>query len=379
MSLSVTHDFAGRFPGTAAGRGCINTVGDLIEKHEKVLLIADAAGFGPCGAAKYFEQHGDKIIQKLYTGKALPLEEVELVYSDIIATEGMDKVTSIIAVGGGTAMDLSKLIAIALTNKAQCVDDILLDNKKGNQFELIFLPTTVGTGSEATTFAVVYKNKIKQSIDHPTILPKNVILDPQLLDSLPEPVVAATVLDALAHATESAWARKSTAESQLFSAESIKLILSHLEIGTPNRLEAFQLASHLSGKAINISRTTLCHSMSYPMSALFGIPHGIACCLTLSAVATLNHNSCDEELTSHVKESFKVLFSAYRVESITELVLKLDFILKSLGVKKNLSAYGISKKDLPNIAANALTKGRSDNNPRKVTPEEVMQILLEIY
>eukprot|EP01060_Flectonema_neradi_P033219 TRINITY_DN5508_c0_g1_i1.p1 TRINITY_DN5508_c0_g1~~TRINITY_DN5508_c0_g1_i1.p1 ORF type:complete len:426 (+),score=111.40 TRINITY_DN5508_c0_g1_i1:339-1616(+) len=379
---SSTHNFESRFPGTATGTGCINEVDKLISNHEKVLLIADAAGFEPCGAAKYFTKHSEKVIQKLYSGKALPLEEVEEVYADIVQTPDIDKVTSIIAVGGGTAMDLAKIIAIALTNKSNCVDDILIDHKKGNSFELIFLPTTVGTGSEATSFAVVYKNKVKMSVDHPTIIPQKVILDPKLVESLPEPVVAATVLDALAHATESAWARKTTSESRSYSSESIKLIVSHLEPGTPNRLEAFQLASHLSGKAINISRTTLCHSMSYPMSALFGVPHGIACCLTLSKVAALNFASKEEDLgglpLSHIQESFELLFAAYGVGSISELTKKITSILETLGVKTSLSDFGILKDDLPSIADKALTKGRSDNNPRKVSPDDVMEILVEV-
>jgi alcohol dehydrogenase class IV len=317
-----------------------------------------------------------------YAGKALPIEDVEEKYREVRDNPSVDL---IIAVGGGTIIDIAKIISIAYSNRCEKVEEILSDKTLGNRLDLIFIPTTAGTGSEATSFAVVYKDKVKISIDHKSLLPSYVVLDPVLLKSLPVPILNSTVLDALAQAIESIWARGATEESREYSKEAIGLILDNLDKGnTIERLSGLQVASHLAGKAINISKTTLPHSISYPITSHFGVPHGVAVFLTLPNAAELNYYATEETVQQEVQiadiqESFSVLFSLFGVDGIDGLRDRLENVFVEFGFKTRLRDYGIGEEALSFLADNALTKGRSDNNPRKVERDEILRLLEEIF
>jgi alcohol dehydrogenase class IV len=205
------------------------------------------------------------------------------------------------------------------------------------------------------------------------------------LKSLPIPILNSTVLDALAQAIESIWARGSTEESKEYSKEAIGLILDNLDKeNTIERLSRLQVASHLAGKAINISKTTLPHSISYPITSYFGVPHGVAVFLTLPKVAELNYYVAEDTVQqgiqiADIQESFSILFSLFGVDRIEGLRERLENVLVALGFKARLRDYGIGREALLFLADNALTKGRSDNNPRKVEREDVLRLLEEIY
>ena len=375
------------------GEGALSQLDTLIPKYKNILLFNDRDGFAPCGALDYFLQAEKKwknrdncrIQYVSYAGKALPVEDVEEKYREVQHNPGVDL---IIAVGGGTVIDLAKIISIAYSNNCEKVEEILFNKELENKKDLIFIPTTAGTGSEATSFAVVYKDKVKFSIDNQSLLADYIILDPLLLKSLPEPILNATVLDALAQAIESTWARGATAESREYAKQAIKRILDHIDKKEGNaididRLSQLQIASHLAGKAINISRTTLPHSISYPITSHFGVPHGIAVFLTLPEVAEFNYytspGTAQEGIPEgHIRESFSILFSLFKVERIEQLKEKLNNMMIKLKVNPRLSFYGIEEKDLPFLAANALTKGRSDNNPRKVDSDGVLTLLTSL-
>ena len=308
-----------------------------------------------------------------YAGSALPLEDVEEKYREIKQNQGIDL---IIAVGGGTVMDIAKMLSIAYSNCCEKVEEIVSHSQLQNRLDLIFIPTTAGTGSEATSFAVVYRDKVKLSIERRSVLPTYTVLDPLLLRSLPVPVLNSTVLDALAQAIESIWARGSTAEVKEYAQQAIGLILDNLDgENTIERLEHLLTASHLAGKAINISKTTLPHSISYPLSSHFGVPHGIAVFLTLPGVAELNYHTTDNT----VRESFSILFSLFGVEGIGALRRMLTGIIEKLGFSARLRDWGIRREDLRFLAANAFTKGRSDNNPRQLDSSDILTLLQGIF
>ncbi len=349
----------------------------------------DRDAFDVCGAAEYFKTlekkpHINSIKKIAYTGKALPIDDIEKIYWDIKTGEGM-AVDVIIAVGGGTIIDVAKIISIVYSNRCEKAEEVLDNKALVNKIPLIFIPTTAGTGSETTSFAVVYRDKVKISIESKSLLPEAVILDPLLLRSLPEPVLHSTVLDALAQATESIWAVGSNVESKEYSQKAIPLILENIDKkNSIERLHAFQQASYWAGKAINISKTTLSHSISYPITAHFGIPHGIAVFLTLPDTAELNFHTPGEnkqgKMDIHrIRKDFSLIFDLYGVEEIGQLKQTLKDIMVRLKVKSRLRDYGIKKDDLPLIASNALTKGRSDNNPRKMSEGEVLGLLGKIF
>jgi len=366
----------------------------VTENYRNILLFVDKIGFDLCGAADYFKTwekktHKKNIKKISYAGKALPIDDIEKIYIDIktgtsVAAADADV---IIAVGGGTIIDLAKIISIAFSNQCEKVEEVLDNKELENKIPLIFIPTTAGTGSETTSFAVVYRDKVKISIEHKSLLPDAIILDPLLLRSLPEPVLHSTLLDALAQATESIWAVGSTAESKEYSGKAIPLILDNIDKEdkkTIDRLSSLQQASYWAGKAINISKTTLSHSISYPITAHLRIPHGIAVFLTLAEVAKLNYftsleNKQDKIDIEKIEQDFSLIFSLYGVKKIELLVKKLKNVMIRLKVKTQLRDYGVKEGDLAFVASNALTKGRSDNNPRKMSEDEVLKLLRNIF
>lgn len=301
-----------------------------------------------------------------YSGSALPVEDIQQLYDNI-----KEKTFShIVAVGGGTVMDIAKIIALAFSNHLEKIDAVLADPTGfKNLKKLIFVPTTCGTGSEATHFAVVYKNGKKYSVSHNTIRAEAVILDHTFLLELPDKIRNATLLDALSQAVESMWAKNSTEESSGYAKEAIDLILKGIQSEDKvEKLKSFHKGSYLAGKAINISKTTASHAISYPLTAKFGIPHGVAVFLTLPEIAQINFNK-------ETAPVFKDLFNLFNVTDIEKLREKLKHIMNSMGFSTNIHDYGVAEKDFPIIASQSIVPGRSDNNPVDIDIEAVINIL----
>lgn len=191
----------------------------------------------------------------------------------------------IIAVGGGSAMDVAK--CIKLYAKLPYDDCFLKQDIIPNDIPFIAVPTTAGTGSEATRFAVVYYNGEKQSIADNSIIPSIVLMDASFLNFLPLYQKKATMLDAFCHAVESFWSINSTVESKIYSKNAIQMIIANYKGYLANKEECnvnMLQASYFSGKAINITQTTAGHAMSYKLTSLYNIPHGYACAFAVSVL-----------------------------------------------------------------------------------------------
>ena len=186
----------------------------------------------------------------------------------------------IIAAGGGSAMDVAKCIKL-YSNMDPAVNYLKQEIVPNDVF-LMAIPTTAGTGSEATRYAVVYYEGSKQSVAHESIIPQGVLLDSSLLATLPLYQKKVTMLDALMHAVESFWSVNSTEESRAFSRKAIQKIMAHREGYLANREAdnaAMQEAAFIAGQAINITQTTAGHAMCYKLTSLFGTSHGYAAAL----------------------------------------------------------------------------------------------------
>ena len=191
---------------------------------------------------------------------------------------------AILAVGGGSAMDVAKCIKLFATMDQ---DTLYLGQPyEENDILLAAIPTTAGTGSESTRHAVIYYNGEKQSISHPSVVPGFVCLIPEVLEGLPVYQKKCTMLDALGQAVESWWSVSATAESIEYSRKAIGLIREYWKpyIEEGRYAEEILLASNYAGRAINITATTAAHAMSYKLTSLYGIPHGHAVGLCLPEV-----------------------------------------------------------------------------------------------
>ncbi len=189
----------------------------------------------------------------------------------------------LISIGGGSSMDTAKGIKAMLL--ADSTEDVIAGNLTGEDvYPVIAIPGTAGTGAEATQIAVVYRDGKKLSLNHPGLLAAGVILDSELTDGLPEYHKKSCALDALAQGIESYWSRGSTEDSKVHAYLAIRGVLDNLKAylaGDPHAADEMLDAAFQSGQAIQITRTTAAHAMSYQLTKKLGYAHGHACMLTL--------------------------------------------------------------------------------------------------
>lgn len=193
---------------------------------------------------------------------------------------------AVISVGGGSAIDVAKVVKALDGAPRHCLfdDGVLVDIPDYGSLAHVAIPTTAGTGSESTHFAVVYKDGTKFSVSHDWLLPNAAVLDSNLLESLPSYQKKCTLLDALCQAIESFWSVRSCEESREYSRRAIRLIMdSYREYlqGDSEAANNMLRAANLAGKAINITTTTAPHALSYKLTSLKQLPHGHAVALCM--------------------------------------------------------------------------------------------------
>ncbi len=230
----------------------------------------------------------------------------------------------IIACGGGSAMDVAKCIRLFMEVDTDR-EDFLSDLKPG-RLPFIAIPTTAGTGSEATHFAVIYKDGKKLSIAEKGNIPQTVLLDEKVLAGLPIRQKRATFFDALCHAIESCWSVNATEESRTYAKEALRLLIA----AEPRYLSeqcamadniSMLLAAHYAGKAINISKTTAGHAMCYKLTSSFGLPHGQAALLCLVELwpYMAEKDGADRELQGTFEEIAEAMGESTTVGAIAKL------------------------------------------------------------
>jgi alcohol dehydrogenase class IV len=255
----------------------------------------------------------------------------------------------IIAIGGGSVMDFAK--AFKWYKK---------ENKK-----LIAIPTTAGTGAEATQFAVLYVNGIKKSLDNPSILPNYAIVDSQFVEHNSYKIKVSCGLDAFCQAIESYWAVNSIPISRQFAKEAMILcrdyFVEYVNNPNPENSEKIMIASNLSGKAINISRTTAAHALSYKLTSDYNIPHGIAVGMNISSIIKLNlkidNTNCnDYRGVNFVQERMKEIFEYLNIQDV-------DKYFNDLFKKINFEQFIPKNIDMNNVIE-SVNSSRLGNNPR---------------
>ncbi len=246
-----------------------------------------------------------------------------------------NKCDKILAVGGGSAMDVAK--CIKLYSNMNHNENYLKQTIVPNDVPLYAIPTTAGTGSEATRYAVIYFEGEKQSVADYSCIPSVVFFDESVLATLPMYQKKSTMFDALTHATEAFWSVNSTEESRNYSRHAIETILKYKDAyfaGDTSCYTKMLEAANVSGKAINITQTTAGHAMCYKVTSLYGISHGHAaalCDMVLWPYMIENIDKCiDPRGTEHLKKIFDELAKAYGCATPMEAVDKFRGIIKEL-------------------------------------------------
>lgn len=352
---------------------------------KKIFLVRGNNSFEVCGAKKICDDALKDIDVINFSDFSVnpKLEDIEKGIALFRASEA----TMIIAIGGGSAIDIAKSINALSTIENDLVTYIQGDEKLSNvAVPLVAIPTTAGTGSEATHFAVVYIDEKKYSLAHRDMLPEYVTLDPRLTASMSPYVTACTGFDALAQALESMWSTGSTEESKRYAKEAIELIQNSFvrAVNDPDESSRrdMQQAAYLAGKAINISKTTASHAMSYPLTSHFGIPHGHAVALTLGELLAFNcevieETVQDERGIAYVKENMNEVLKLLGVASPTEAHTYWKKFMEQTGLKTNLTAVGVVESNLAMLASEVSSE-RAKNNPRYFDETHAEAILRSI-
>ena len=207
----------------------------------------------------------------------------------------------------------------------------------------------------------------------PELAPAVSLIVPELHIGMSPALTLSTGLDALCHATEAFWAKSRGLASQMYANAAVSGIMTNLAsvLKNPADLDGRTLmadAALYAGLAFSKTRTTACHSISYPLTMRYNIPHGLACAMTLAPVAKRN---------APAVEKVDLLFEPFG--GVDGLQARLDALCDGIVRPLRLSAWGVPEADLPELAAAAFTKGRMDNNPVAFTEEDVLEILREVY
>lgn len=334
---------------------------------KKIFIVTGKKSYTQSGAAQFL----DPVLNNYPHERFCNFEEnpkIEDVYKGIDSFK-KHNCDCFIAVGGGSVIDMAKLICFYSREEKQ--------NSHANNFStqkklpLVAIPTTAGSGSEATHFAVMYKNKIKYSIAEASILPDLVILNPKLSYTLSPAMKAITGLDALAHAIESYWSNNANENSRLYSKEAILLIWDNLKSSVKNNCFESHCkivrGAYLAGKAINIAKTTAAHALSYYFSINHNIKHGHAVALTIGNVYDYNYNK-SLGVKDNRNKIFSELNSLLRIENNPRKVIN-QFIFE-LGVELDFKKLKIDiQKELPKIIKDVNSE-RLKNNPFQIQKED---------
>jgi len=291
----------------------------------------------------------------------------------------------IIAIGGGSVLDMAKLISVFAHQKG-AFDDIIRNNRieANAKTPLLAIPTTAGTGAEATHFAVVYIDKSKYSVANSNILPDYVFLSSEFSASAQSYLTACTGLDAFSQAIESVWSVNSNSISEEFALKAIDLIWNNLANAANSNDKAskyvMQNAAYLAGKAINITKTTAPHAISYSFTSYYNIPHGHAVSLSLPFFMKYNYyvselDCMDERGVDSIRDRMDKIMSIFNC-NINTVEFELVKFFRALGIEINISKL-ISNLDKDLIVSNINTE-RLNNNPRKVT-KRIINLFLEEY
>ena len=369
------------------GKGSISHIPDILDKHQArtVLLVTGKASFTTSGAAEALRPFlkGKKVVRFSAFDVNPKLEDV----SSGIHLVRDTKPDLVIAVGGGSVLDMGKLITVLAAQSQDNVEELIRNSAliESKSLPVVAIPTTAGSGSESTHFAVVYFNKVKYSLAHPTILPDYAIVDPTLTFQMPPELAASCGMDALTQAVESYWAVDSTEESKGYAAQAIGMILpaihSSIRVGHEEEKTAMSIAAHLSGKAINISKTTAAHAISYPITMYFNVPHGHAVALVLGQVLLINAELGKEGLNdargaSYHQTTMSEIYTMFECTTAEACCDTWYTLMEQIGLETNLKNLGVRNLHDISLIVQHINIERLNNNPVKI-PENRLYSLLE--
>jgi len=288
----------------------------------------------------------------------------------------------VIGVGGGSSIDSAKGVAGMVKNLGKVSDYFGLGKLENPALPIIAIPTTSGTGSEATYWSVLTdkETKIKKGVGSWYLMPSIAILDPFLTKSLPPRVTAFTGMDALTHAMESYVCKATQPISEALALHSMKLIAKSLRKAVANgddldAREDMMMGSNIAALAFNVTRVGLAHAFAGPLAAHFHIPHGIANTIMLPHVMEFNVMAIPEKYAQIAEIFEENIIGLSKMEAGMKSVKAIKKLIKDIGITEGLKDYGVKLKDIKILAEDAYKSANIAVNPRKSTVNDLIKIL----
>ncbi len=303
---------------------------------------------------------------------------------DAVAIAKQHKAACVVGFGGGSSMDVAKMIAL-LANTDQPLDDMYgVNQAKGKRLPLVLVPTTAGTGSEVTAVSILTTGtEEKKGVVSPIILPDIAVLDAQLTMGLPPHITAATGVDAMVHAIEAFTSKSANNNpiSRTLAKEALRLLGANIREAVKNggnreAREKMLLGSMMAGQAFANSPVAAVHALAYPVGSLFHVPHGLSNALVLEAVMRFNAADCGAEYAELAPLVFPNIDGARDSQVVAaEFIERLGKLNVELGLESGLRQVGISESDIPKLASDAMNQTRLlMNNPRELQEEDAARI-----
>jgi alcohol dehydrogenase class IV len=350
------------------------------KKFSKIFLITGKNSYYKSKADIFLNIPKDKIL-KFYFKKSYLPEFNELM--EILKEAKNFNPDVILAIGGGAVIDYAKIISIVNDmNMINLKKKLINYDKIGNSkvCPLIAIPTTAGAGAEVTSNAVIYINSIKYSVEDRLLIPDYFFLFTNLIINNPKKLKSSAGFDAIAQAVESLISVKSNKASVSFAKKSLilstKNYLSFVNKPNTENSKKMLIASNLAGKAINISKTTAPHAVSYPFSTLFGISHGHAVSLTFEKFLLFNFKKIENsEASFNLKDRYKIIFDSFDVKNINELYYKIKFLKKEANLEDSFRKLNINIRSNLNQILKQINILRLKNNPIPLNKKDIKYVL----
>jgi phosphonate metabolism-associated iron-containing alcohol dehydrogenase len=360
------------------GRGSLKSLPEMLSGRKAVLVVSPGSvERGVVGRIQAL--CGDSMIGVTTGVISNPtLDSITGCYSELPDREFQ----VIIALGGGSALDTAKAVAFmsGASLNAEWLAGYFRDGEEKPAGvaakEIIAIPTTSGTGSEVTSWGTIWdgENGKKYSLADDLLYPEWALLDADLTDSLPYSVTLFGALDAISHSMEAIWNRNANSVSDALASESIAISIAVLADNFKDRYsdrqvrDKLQLSSLLAGLAFSNTKTALAHSMSYPLTALLEIPHGLACGFTLPEILAYNGESA--------REIMAPILQAMGGVSLNTAKEYLYGLFCDIGVSDYVKQFIPHPIDLNISNAQFITPGRADNNIAPVNQAKAKEILM---
>ena len=370
------------------GRGSRNKLGEELRTrgHQKVLIVSDYSLMEAKVTEKVIDVIDKAGITYFVYNHVKPNPTVKNVQDGLILAE-INNVDAIVAVGGGSVIDTAKAISIIMTNTEHSgvtsLDGAVETRNKG--LPLFALPTTAGTAAEVTiNYVITDETNMKKMVCVDVHdIPVCAIIDPDLMQSMPQSLASTTGMDALTHAMEGYITKAGWLIPDMFHINAMALIYKNLEKAANEKddiaIEKMAYAQYIAGMGFSNVGLGIVHSMAHSLGAFFDTPHGLANSILLPHVMRFNGQVCPD-LFRNMGRAFGLNMEGLNdYEVIETIVDAIQELSKSMNIPQRLRDVGIPKEMIPQLASQAINDACTPGNPREVTVDDLITIYNQAY